>query len=79
MCATSYRQHRTLQRLLGGLTVSVIGIARKITKHSRKMNQIQKLLILGLFLAVSLDACLGRQKLNAKAMQEFADAVVQGT
>ena len=42
------------------------------------MNQIQKLLILGLFLAVSLDACLGRQKLNAKAMQEFADAIVQG-
>ena len=43
------------------------------------MNQIQKLLILGMFLAVSLDACLGRQKLNAKEMKEFADAIVQGT
>ena len=42
------------------------------------MNQIQKLLILGLFLAVSLDVCLGRPKLNAKAMKEFADAIVQG-
>ena len=44
----------------------------------KRMNQIQKLLVLGLFLAVSLDACLGRQKLNAKAMQEFAEAIVQG-
>ena len=41
-------------------------------------KMIPKLLILGLLLAVSLDACLGRQKLDVKAMKEFADAIVQG-
>lgn len=39
---------------------------------------IHKLLIVGLFLAVSLDACLGRQSLNTKAVNELADAIVQG-
>ena len=39
---------------------------------------IHKLLIVGLFLAVSLDVCLGRPKTEAKAMQDLADALIQG-
>ena len=39
---------------------------------------IHKLLIVGLFLAVSLDVCLGRPKTEAKAMQDLADAMIQG-
>ena len=41
-------------------------------------GMIDKVLIVELCLAVSLDVCLGRPKLNAKAMKEFADAIVQG-
>ena len=41
---------------------------------------IHKLLIVGLFLAVSLDVCLGRPKTEAnKAIQDLADALIQGT
>lgn len=43
------------------------------------MNQIQILLIIGLFLAISFNVCVGRPKSEAKAMKEFADALIQGT
>ena len=39
---------------------------------------IHKVLIVGLFLAVSLDVCLGRPNVEAKAMKEYADAIIQG-
>ena len=39
---------------------------------------IHKLLIVGLILAVSLDVCLGRPKMEANAMNEYADAIIQG-
>ena len=33
---------------------------------------------MGLFLAVSFTVCVGRPKSEAKAMKEFADALIQG-